>query len=269
MERLVYRLAGVDPKRVQRWDACARSLVGFSLASVPVLSTRPAGSTLFAVATMGTSAGVAISAPRQLHTARCAAAPGPILLGEVSPGGVGSGLYGILVFVLLAVFIGSQMVGRTPEYLGRKLRGRDMKVLTLSLMTLPVVILVGAATVVRSSALRSALDPGAHDFTEMLGAFASAANGNGSALAGVNSNTDWYNTLLALAMLAGRFLLIVPVLALAGSLSRGREHQPSLGTLPTSGPTLAVVLTGVVLITGGLTYLPALVLGPAAEHLSL
>jgi K+-transporting ATPase ATPase A chain len=160
------------------------------------------------------------------------------------------------------------MVGRTPEYLGQKLQATQMKLIALYLLVTPVVVLGGtAATVLLDSATRSALNPGSHGFTEMLYAFASAANGNGSAFAGLNANTDWYNTTLGVVMLAGRFLPMVVVLAVAGSLATKRLHAPSLATMPTTGPTFAGLLVAVILVTGGLTYLPALVLGPIAEHL--
>ena len=161
------------------------------------------------------------------------------------------------------------MVGRTPELLGKKVGGAQIRLVVLYVLTLPVVILAGAAAaVVLPTALDSRLNDGPHGFTEILYAYASAANGNGSAFAGLNANTDWYNTTLGIAMLAGRFLLIVPVLALAGSFARARIHAPSLGTLPTSGATFGGLLTAVILIVGGLTYLPALILGPIVEQLS-
>lgn len=229
----------------------------------------PAGSVALSVGTMGTSAGVTPAAIDSYTPAGGAAALAPILLGEVSPGGVGTGLTGMLVFVLLAVFIGGLMVGRTPEYLGLKLGSAQMKLVALYILALPTVILVGtAATVLLPTAVRSAPNPGPHGFTEMFYAFASAANGNGSAFAGLNANTDWFNTVLGLVMLAGRFLPIVIALAVGGSLAGKRLHAPSNATLPSSGPTFAGLLVAVTLIVGGLTYLPAMVLGPLAEHLS-
>jgi K+-transporting ATPase ATPase A chain len=230
----------------------------------------PAGSVALSAGTMGTSAGVTPAALDSYTPAGGSMALGPILLGEITPGGAGTGLYGMLVYVMVAVFIGGLMVGRTPEFLGQKLQATQMKLLSLYVLVIPFVVLCGtAATVLLPSARRSALNPGHHGFTEMLYAFASAANGNGSAFAGLNANTDWYNTILALTMLAGRFLPMIIVLALAGSVARKQIHAASAATMPTSGPTFAGLLIGVVLILGGLTYLPALVLGPIAEHFSL
>jgi K+-transporting ATPase ATPase A chain len=227
----------------------------------------PAGSVALSVGTMGTSAGVTPAALDSYTAAGGSMALGPILLGEITPGGAGTGLYGMLVYVMVAVFIGGLMVGRTPEFLGQKLQTTQMKLISMYVLVIPFVVLGGtAATVLIRSATRSALNPANHGFTEMLYAFASAANGNGSAFAGLNANTNWYNTMLSLTMLAGRFLPMVIVLALAGSLSRKQVHAPSIATMPTSGPTFAGLLTGVVIILGGLTYLPALVLGPIAEH---
>jgi K+-transporting ATPase ATPase A chain len=229
----------------------------------------PAGSSLLSVGTMGTSAGVTPAALDSLTSAGGASALVPILLGEISPGGVGSGLYGMLIYVMVAVFIGGLMVGRTPEYLGQKLQAAEMRLIALYVLVLPIVVLVGTgASVLLPSAVRSALNSGQHGFTEVLYAFASAANGNGSAFAGLDANTDWYNTVLGLVMLAGRFLPIVIVLALAGSLSRKEFYAPSVGTMPTTGWTFGGLLLGVLLVLGGLTYLPALVLGPIAEHLA-
>jgi potassium-transporting ATPase potassium-binding subunit len=226
----------------------------------------PNGSVLLSVGTMGTSAGVTPAMLDSYTPTGGATALGPILLGEISPGGVGTGLTGMLVFVIIAVFVGGLMVGRTPEYLGKKVRGTEMKLATLYILIVPILVLAGtAASVLLDTAKRSALNPGAHGFTEMLYAFASAANGNGSAFAGLNANTDWYNVTLGLAMLGGRFLLLITVLAVAGSLARGRIHASTSATLQPSGPTFGTLLLGVVLIVGGLTYLPAMMLGPLAE----
>jgi K+-transporting ATPase ATPase A chain len=229
----------------------------------------PAGSVLLSVGTMGTSAGVTPAALDSYTPAGGASALAPILLGEISPGGVGTGLSGILIYVMLAVFIGGLMVGRTPEYLGKKLKGSEMKLIALYVLVLPLVVLTGAAaSVLLPNAVASVPHPDQHGFTEILYAFASAANGNGSAFAGLNANTDWYNTVLGLVMIVGRFVPIVLVLALAGSLSAKRLHAPSVATMPTSGPLFAGLLAGTILILGGLTYLPALVLGPFLDHLS-
>jgi K+-transporting ATPase ATPase A chain len=193
----------------------------------------PGGSALLATGTMGTSAGVASSALDSYTPIGGLTALGPILLGEISPGGVGSGLYAILVYALLAVFAGGLMVGRTSEYLGKKINGPQMTLVVLFLLVLPAVILgLSAAAVLLPGALGSRLNSGMHGLAEIVYAYASAANGNGSAFAGLAANTDWYNTTLGLAMLAGRYLTIVPVLALAGSLARARVHAHSTATLP-------------------------------------
>jgi potassium-transporting ATPase potassium-binding subunit len=230
----------------------------------------PAASAQTTIGTMGTSAGITNSALDSYMPVGGASALGPILLGEISPGGVGSGLYGMLIYILLAVFIGGLLVGRTPEFLGKKVLGTQVKLIALYVLVLPLVILAGTAgSVLLSTAKASALNPGAHGFTEIFYAYTSAANGNGSAFAGLNSNTDWYNTTLGLVMLAGRFLPMVVALAIGGSLSKSRVFARSYATMPTSGPTFAVFLLSVVLILRGLTYLPALALGPAADQLGL
>jgi potassium-transporting ATPase potassium-binding subunit len=193
-----------------------------------------------------------------------------IMLGEVSPGGVGAGLYGMLVFAILAVFIAGLMVGRTPEYLGKKIQAAEMKLVVLYILIVPVLILVFTGiSVVMDSAESSILNPGPHGLTEVTYAFSSAANNNGSAFGGLTGNTDWYNVTLGLAMLAGRFLLIVPVLAIAGALARKPRVPVSAGTFPTGTPLFAGLLVGVVLIVVGLTYFPVLSLGPVVEQLGL
>jgi K+-transporting ATPase ATPase A chain len=193
-----------------------------------------------------------------------------IMLGEVSPGGVGAGLYGMLVFALLSVFIAGLMVGRTPEYLGKKIQATEMKLVTLYILAVPAVILAFAgASVLLDSAKSSILNPGAHGLSEIVYAFSSASNNNGSAFAGLSGNTDWYNTTLGLCMLVGRFLLIVPVLAIAGSLARKQPAPASAGTFPTDTPLFTVLLVGVILLVVGLTFFPALALGPITEMLSL
>ena len=164
-----------------------------------------------------------------------------MMLGEVSPGGVGAGLYGMLVFALLAVFIAGLMVGRTPEYLGKKIQAPEMKLVVLYLLAVPVVILgFTAASVLLDTAKASILNPGAHGLSEVMYAFTSASNNNGSAFGGLTGNTDWYNTTLGLCMLVGRFLLIIPVLAIAGSLARKQPAPPSPGTFPTGTPLFTV-----------------------------
>ena len=223
---------------------------------------------LFAASTAGTSTG-AVDAAHDSFTPLGGGVPlVNMMLGEVSPGGVGSGLYGMLVFALLAVFIAGLMVGRTPEYLGKKIQAAEMKLVVLYLLAVPALILTFAGiSVVLGSATSSILNPGPHGLSEVVYAFTSAANNNGSAFGGLTGNTDWFNTTLGLCMLGGRFLLIVPALAIAGSLAR-KQHVPvTPGTLPTGTPLFAGLLVGVVLVVVGLTYVPALSLGPVLEHL--
>ncbi|MEO7285843.1 MAG: potassium-transporting ATPase subunit KdpA, partial [Jatrophihabitantaceae bacterium] len=191
-----------------------------------------------------------------------------IMLGEVAPGGTGSGLYGMLILAVLSVFIAGLMVGRTPEYLGKKLGAREMKFASLYILTTPAIVLVGTALAMALPGERAGmLNSGAHGLSEVLYAFTSAANNNGSAFAGISVNTNWYNTALAIAMLFGRFLPIVFVLGLAGSLARQKPVPASDGTLPTHRLLFVGLLTGVTLIVVGLTYFPALALGPLAEGL--
>ncbi|MFJ2198401.1 potassium-transporting ATPase subunit KdpA [Streptomyces violaceusniger] len=191
-----------------------------------------------------------------------------MMLGEIAPGGTGSGLYGILILAVIAVFVAGLMVGRTPEYLGKKLRGREMKFASLYILTTPAVVLVGAGLAMALPGERAGmLNPGPHGFSEVLYAFTSAANNNGSAFAGLGVDTAWYNTALGLVMLFGRFLPMVFVLALAGSLAGQTPVPVTAGTLPTHRPQFVGLLTAVVLIVVGLTYFPALSLGPLAEGL--
>ena len=191
-------------------------------------------------------------------------------LGEVVFGGVGSGLYGMLMFAIVAVFVSGLMVGRTPEYLGKKIEAYEMKMSSLVILITPALVLIGAAVgVVAAAGKAGMLNPGAHGFSEVLYAFSSASNNNGSAFAGLSANTPFYNTALGLAMLFGRYWLAVPVLAIAGSLA-GKKTVPSgPGTLPTHTPLFVVLLVGVVILVGALTYVPALALGPIVEHLML
>jgi K+-transporting ATPase ATPase A chain len=190
-----------------------------------------------------------------------------IQLGEIIFGGVGAGLYGMLVFVVLAVFIAGLMVGRTPEYLGKKIEAYDVKMAMLSLLILAIVILGFSATAVISKwGLAGLNNNGPHGLTEILYAFSSGAGNNGSAFAGLSGNTPWYNTTLGLDMLAGRFLMIVPIMALAGSLVQKKIAQASAGTFPVSGGTFLILLLGTVLLIGALNFLPALTLGPVVEH---
>ena len=193
-----------------------------------------------------------------------------IQLGEVVFGGVGSGLYGMLIFAILAVFIAGLMIGRTPEYLGKKIGMFEMKMVAIAILAVPLLVLVGTAVAVMAQAgLAGMLNPGAHGFSEVLYAFSSAANNNGSAFAGLSANTPFYNVLLAAAMWFGRFVIIVPVLALAGSLVKQPRIAVSAGTMPTHGPLFVILLIGAVLLVGALNYVPALALGPVVEHLIL
>ena len=198
---------------------------------------------------------------------------GPLLLmqlGEVIFGGVGSGLYGMLVFVLIAVFVAGLMVGRTPEYLGKKIEAYEMKMAALVILIPPLLVLAGTAlAVVTKAGLAGILNPGPHGLTEVLYAFSSAGNNNGSAFAGLNANTPFYNTTLGLVMLAARYWVAIPTLAIAGSLARKKRTPAGPGTLPTHTPLFVALLVGVVLIVGALTFFPALALGPIVEQLMM
>lgn len=225
---------------------------------------------LFSASTTGTSTG-AVNCAHDSMTPLGGLAPlAGMMLGEVSPGGVGAGLYGILIFALLAVFIAGLMVGRTPEYLGKKIQAAEMKLVVLYILAVPIAVLgFTAASLVTTGNVASILNPGPHGLTEVTYAYTSAGNNNGSAFGGLTGNTDWYNVTLGLTMLIGRFLLIVPALAIAGSLARKQRVPASSGTFPTGTPLFAGLLTGVILIVVGLTYFPALALGPVVEHLGL
>ncbi|GAA0673427.1 potassium-transporting ATPase subunit KdpA [Kitasatospora atroaurantiaca] len=191
-----------------------------------------------------------------------------MMLGEIAPGGTGSGLYGMLILAIVAVFVAGLMVGRTPEYLGKKLGGREMKFASLYILTTPALVLIGTGVAMALPGERAGmLNSGAHGFSEVLYAFTSASNNNGSAFAGITVNTPWYDTALGLCMVFGRFLPMVFVLALAGSLARQQPVPATPGTLPTHKPLFVGLLSGVVLIVVGLTYFPALALGPIAEGL--
>jgi K+-transporting ATPase ATPase A chain len=192
-------------------------------------------------------------------------------LGEVSPGGVGVGINGLLVMAILAVFIAGLMVGRTPEYLGKKIQASDIKLVALYILVMPLIVLgfTAGSVFVGSVKNTSIFNPGAHGFSELLYAFTSAGNNNGSAFAGLTGNTAWMNNTLAIAMLFGRFFLIIPTLALAGSLVRKKHVPPSAGTFPTHTPLFVVLVIGVILIVGALTFLPALALGPVVEQLKI
>ncbi|MGW0140023.1 potassium-transporting ATPase subunit KdpA [Streptomyces calvus] len=228
-----------------------------------------AGSSLFAVSTTLTSTGAVDSAHSSLTGPGGGIAMLGMMLGEIAPGGVGSGLYGMLVMAVVAVFVAGLMVGRTPEYLGKKIGPREMKLAACHLLVTPALVLVlTALSLALPTPPDSALNPGPHGFSEVLYAFTSAANNNGSAFAGLNADTDWYNTTTALAMLLGRFLPMVFVLALAGSLARRQSVPVTAGTLHTGKPLFSGLLVGAVLILTGLTYFPALALGPLAEGLA-
>ncbi|MCX9190734.1 potassium-transporting ATPase subunit KdpA [Carbonactinospora thermoautotrophica] len=227
------------------------------------------GSTLFGTTSTATSTG----AVNSMHDSYTALGGGVALLnmmlGEVSPGGVGSGLYGMLVLAVVAVFVAGLMAGRTPEYLGKKIRAREMKLVALYILVVPAVILVGTGLALALGTGRSSiLNPGAHGLSEVLYAFTSAANNNGSAFAGLNADTPFYNIGLGLAMLAGRFLPITLVLALAGSLAAQQPVAATSGTLSTHRSLFVGLLAGVTLIVAGLTFFPALALGPLAEGVS-
>ncbi len=193
-----------------------------------------------------------------------------IQLGEVLPGGVGSGLYGMVVFALLAVFVAGLMVGRTPEFLGKKVQAREVKLAMLAVLVLPAAILgFTAVSMVLEPAVASLANAGPHGLSEMLYAFSSAAGNNGSAFGGLTADTPWLNTTLGIAMMLGRFAYVVPVLALAGSLAAKPRVPESAGTFPTDGALFAGLLAGVILILGGLQFMPALALGPLADHFTL
>lgn len=227
-------------------------------------------STLFATITTAASCG-AVNAMHDSFTPLGGAVPLVMIqLGEVVFGGVGSGLYGMLVFAMLAVFIAGLMIGRTPEYLGKKIEVREMKLVSIAILVTPLLVLLGTAVAVVTDGGRAGVfNPGAHGFSEVLYAFSSAANNNGSAFAGLSANTPFYNLLLAVVMAVGRFGVIVPVLAMAGSLAAKKRLAVTAGTLPTHGPLFVCLLVGTVLLVGLLNYVPALALGPVVEHLML
>jgi K+-transporting ATPase ATPase A chain len=231
----------------------------------------PSASGLWAASTTGTSNG-SVNSMHDSYTAAGGMVPlVHMKLGEVSPGGVGVGLNGLLILVILSVFIAGLMVGRTPEYLGKKIQASEVKLLAIYILAMPAVLLIFTAisTFVRSVSDVSLLNQGAHGFTELLYAFTSASNNNGSAFAGITANTAWMNTALAVCMLVGRFFLIIPTLALAGALVRKRPVPPSAGTFPTHTPLFVVLVLGVVLIVAALTFLPVIALGPLVEELSI
>jgi K+-transporting ATPase ATPase A chain len=228
----------------------------------------PEASALMTVGTMGTTAGATDSALDSYTPVGGTGAFAGILLGEISPGGDGGGLYTILVLSLLAVFVAGLMVGRTPEFLGKKIRAPQMKLIIAYVLALPTTILIfGSISLVIPAGTASILNPGFHGLTEVTYAYASVARNNGSAFAGLAANTPWYDTTLGLTMLVGRFAPIVLALAIAGSLAGARVHARTRATLDTAGPTFAAFLLGVIVIVGGLIYFPMLILGPIGERI--
>ena len=228
------------------------------------------GSALFAVITTAASCG-AVNAMHDSFTALGGMIPLiNIQLGEIIVGGVGSGLYGMLIFVIIAIFVAGLMVGRTPEYVGKKIEAREVKMAMLAILVLPLMYLGWTAVgVVYPPAVASMANAGPHGFTEVLYAYTSATGNNGSAFAGLSGNTFFYNLTLASAMFVGRFFMMVPAMAIAGSLAGKKSIPPSAGTLPTTGGLFVGLVVGVILIIGGLTFFPALALGPIVEHLAM
>jgi potassium-transporting ATPase potassium-binding subunit len=227
-------------------------------------------SALFATITTAASCG-AVNAVHDSFTPLGGLVPMWLIeLGEVVFGGVGSGLYGMLIFAIMAVFVAGLMIGRTPEYIGKKIESFEMKMTSIVILVTPFLVLVGTAiAVMAESGKLGIFNPGAHGFSEVLYALSSAANNNGSAFAGLSANTPFYNSLLAVAMWFGRFAFIIPVLAIAGSLAKKKRIEATAGTLPTHGPLFVALLIGTVVLVGALTYVPALALGPVVEHLQL
>jgi K+-transporting ATPase ATPase A chain len=191
-----------------------------------------------------------------------------MMLSEVVFGGVGSGLYGMIIFIILAVFIAGLMVGRTPEYMGKKIEAYEVKMAMLVALIFPLIVLTfSAISVLRPFGTAGILNPGPHGFSEILYAFTQGAANNGSAFGGLSSNTLWYNTAIGFDTLIGRFLMVIPALAIAGSLARKKAVPPSLGTFPVTTPLFTLLLDSVIVILGALTFFPALSLGPVLEHL--
>jgi len=230
----------------------------------------PAASALFAAATTATSCG-AVNAAHDSFTPMGGFVPLFLMqLGELAPGGVGTGIYTILIFAILGVFIAGLMIGRTPEYLGKKIQAREMKLASIFILTTPIVVLLGTALGVMTEAGRAGIaNPGAHGFSEILYAFTSTGNNNGSAFAGLTVNTPFYNCTLGIVMWLGRFWPIVAALAIAGSLAGKKRIPVSEGTMPTHGPLFIALLIGTIILIGVLNYVPALALGPVVEHFLL
>ena len=229
-----------------------------------------AASALFASITTATSCGAVIAMHDSLTPLGGFVTLFNMQLGEVIPGGVGTGMYSMLIFAIVGVFIAGLMIGRTPEYLGKKIEAFEIKMSAVAILVMPFIVLVGTAIAVSvASGKAGVANPGAHGFSEILYAFSSAANNNGSAFAGLSANTPFYNVALGLAMWFGRFWPIIAVLAIAGSLASKSRLAPTSGTMPTHGPTFVILLIGTVLLVGVLTFVPALALGPVVEHLML
>jgi K+-transporting ATPase ATPase A chain len=227
-------------------------------------------SALFAVVTTAASCG-AVNAMHDSFTAIGGMIPLiNMQLGEVIVGGVGAGLYGMLLFVIVAIFVAGLMVGRTPEYVGKKIEAKEVKMAMLALLVLPLMYLGWTAVAMMvPSAVAAMGNPGPHGFTEVLYAYVSQDANNGSAFAGLSANTLFYNLSGAVAMFVGRFLMVIPAMAIAGSLAAKKSIPPSSGTFPTTGGLFIGLVVGVILIVGGLTFFPALALGPIVEHLAL
>jgi K+-transporting ATPase ATPase A chain len=229
-----------------------------------------AGSTLFVAATTATSCGATDGMHDSLMPLGGLVPLFLMQLGELVPGGVGTGIYTILIFAILGVFIAGLMIGRTPEYLGKKIQSREMKLASIYILTTPLAVLVGTAIAVLTVAGKAGIaNPGPHGFSEILYAFTSAGNNNGSAFAGISANTPFYNTALAIVMWIGRFWPIVAALAIGGSLASKKRIPVTEGTMPTHGPLFIVLLIGTILLIGVLNYIPALALGPVVEHFML
>jgi K+-transporting ATPase ATPase A chain len=229
-----------------------------------------AASALFAVVTTAASCG-AVNAMHDSFTALGGMIPLiNMQLGEIIVGGVGAGFYGMLLFIIIAIFVAGLMVGRTPEYVGKKIEAKEVKMAMLAILILPLMYLgwTAVATVI-PSAIGSILNPGPHGFSEILYLFTSSTGTNGSAFGGITGNTDFYNVTGAVAMFVGRFFMIVPAMAIAGSLAAKKSVTASAGTFPTTGGLFVGLLVGVILIIGGLTFFPALALGPIVEHLAM
>ncbi len=227
-------------------------------------------SALFAVVTTAASCGAVIAMHASFMPLGGMVAMLNMMLGEIIIGGVGAGFYGVILFVIVAIFVAGLMVGRTPEYLGKKIEAKEVKMAMLAVLCLPLAILgFTSVAVVIPAGLASLAHAGPHGFSEALYAYTSGAANNGSAFAGLSANTPWYNITIGLAMLMGRFMVIIPALAIAGSLAAKKTVPASSGTLPTTGPLFVGLLVGVILVVGGLTFFPALALGPVVEHLAM